>query len=334
MDPVSGAAIRSVRFRREREADWRQLELLVRKSEQKGVRALGWTEAQRMARLYQQAANSLSVAREISLDKNLLEYLDGLVARAYLAVYAPQATVGGVLHKFLTEGAPRAFRASLLHIGLGVFCMLLGVAIGYGLFVQDESWYYVFVPQELAGGRGPGASTETLRGAIYGDHDESGFLAFASFLFSHNTRIAIFVFGLGAFFCLPTVLLTVYNGALLGAFLALHVDRGLGWDIGGWLSIHGVTEIGAICIAAAGGLRLGSAILFPGNMTRRDALRHQGRDAVKLALIAALMLFAAAFLEGFGRQMVQDMTARYVIGWGIGALWLAWLLGAGREKRA
>jgi uncharacterized membrane protein SpoIIM required for sporulation len=82
--------------------------------------------------------------------------------------------------------------------------------------------------------------------------------------------------------------------------------KGLGYDVLAWLSIHGVTELAAICIACAGGARLGLAVLLPGQCTRRDALREQAHDAVKLVILAALMLVAAAFIEGFLRQLVQD----------------------------
>lgn len=71
------------------------------------------------------------------------------------------------------------------------------------------------------------------------------------------------MFGLGVFLCVPAILLTFYNGLLLGAFYALHVERGLGSDLGGWLSIHGVTELSAICIACGGGVQLGQRSCFP-----------------------------------------------------------------------
>ena len=118
----------------------------------------------------------------------------------------------------------------------------------------------------------------------------------------------------------------------MGVFYALHVERGLGWDLGGWLSIHGVTELSAICIACGGGIQLGTAVLFPGQNSRKEALRLAGKDAVKLAIVAAVMLVVAALLEGFARQLVQDRTSRYIIGWGIGLLWLAWFTLGGRSK--
>ncbi|MBD1546856.1 stage II sporulation protein M [Roseibium aggregatum] len=326
--------MRSARFRKEREADWRRLEGLVIEAEGKGLQRMDFADARDLASLYRQATTSLAIAREISLDKALLGYLEALTARAYLCVYAPQERVGGLVERFFTSSAPQAMRRCWPFILLGFVCMALGALTGYLLYFENNDWFYVFTPSGLAGGRGPDATTEALRAVIYGgDRETTGLGAFAAFLFSNNTRIAIFVFGLGVFACAPAILLTFYNGLMLGAFLGLHVDRGLGADLAGWLSIHGVTEISAICIACGGGLKLGAAVLFPGERSRSDALHHAGRDAVKLALVAALMLVAAAFLEGFARQLVQDLNARFVIGWGVGALWLSWFLYGGRRRQ-
>ncbi|WP_137111244.1 stage II sporulation protein M [Rhodobacter sp. SY28-1] len=325
--------LRSARFRAEREADWRLLESLVTQAERRGLHRMDFAAARDLAASYRRATTSLAIAREISLDRALLDYLEALTARAYLCVYAPQERLGGLVRRFFTASAPQALRRSWAFILVGFLCMALGGLTGFLLYLENPSWYFVFLPPELAGGRSPDATTSYLRSVIYSnDPDTTGLGAFATFLFSHNTRIAIFVFGLGVFVCLPAIALTFYNGLGLGAMLALHVDRGLGWDMGGWLSIHGVTELSAICIACGGGIQMGAAILFPGDLTRREALQRAGRDAVKLALVAAVMLVVAAILEGFFRQTVQDMTTRYAIGWGIGLLWLAWAMLAGRGR--
>ena len=325
--------LRSARFRAEREADWRLLESLVTQAERRGLHRMDYSAARDLAASYRRATTSLAIAREISLDRALLDYLEALTARAYLCVYAPQERLGGLVRRFFTASAPQALRRSWVFILVGFLCMGLGGLTGFLLYLENPSWYFVFLPPELAGGRSPDATTAYLRSVIYSsDPDTTGLGAFATFLFSHNTRIAIFVFGLGVFVCLPAIALTFYNGLGLGAILALHVDRGLGWDMGGWLSIHGVTELSAICIACGGGIQMGAAILFPGDLTRSAALQRAGRDAVKLALVAAVMLIVAAILEGFFRQTVQDMTARYAIGWGVGLLWLAWATLAGRGR--
>mgnify|MGYP000162142815 CR=1 FL=1 len=329
------AHIRSARFREQREADWLALEKLVARAERGAAAKLSFEESRELARLYRSTTTSLSVARDISLDKALLAYLEALVARAYIAVYAPQETLSGVVSRFFLRSGPRAMRRSWIGIMMGFVAMALGVVIAYALFMQDQSWYYTFMPLEMAGGRHPGASTETLRDAIFdtGEGALAGLGIFAAFLFSNNTRVALFAFSLGVFACVPSFLLTLFNGLVLGAFYGLHESRDLGYEVFGWLSIHGVTELSAIIIAAGGGFMLGLAVLFPGHVSRKDALRIASKDAVKLAVISAIMLFVAGLLEGFGRQIVQDTEMRIMIGWGIGALWLAWFLLPGWGRR-
>ena len=325
--------IKSTRFRARREADWRALEALVTRAEKSGAAALTLEEAQSLSRLYRKATASLATAREISLDQSLLLYLESLVERAFLAVYAPQESLSGVVSRFFARSAPRAMRASGLALALAALALMLGGAIGWILFAQDPTWFNTFVPGSLAGGRGPGASTEYLRSVLF-DYEggvAAGLAVFAAYLFSHNTRVALFAFALGVFACVPSFVLLVYNGLIIGVFAALYADRDLGYELFGWLSVHGVTELSAIVIAAAGGFRMGFAALFPGGLTRRDAVRLAGRDAVKLALIGALMLLAAGLLEGFARQLIQDTEIRLLVGWSAGAMWLAWFLLPGRR---
>lgn len=326
--------LKSARFRAQREADWRALERLVDRHEQAGGGQLSLEEAQDLARLYRKAVNSLAAAREISLDKALLAYLESLVQRAYLAVYAPQESLRGLVGRFFSRSAPRAMRASGGAIALAAAAMALGGLIAALLFSQDAEWFYTFVPEGLASGRTPDASTEALRESLFEPFDGVAvqLSVFASYLISHNVRVALFGFALGVFACAPSIVLLLYNGLVLGAFAALYADRGLGYELFGWLSVHGVTELSAIVIAAAGGFRLGFAVLLPGPVSRRDALRLASRDAVKLALVAVLMLLAAGFLEAFPRQLVTNTEARLLIGWGVGAAWLAWFMLAGQER--
>jgi uncharacterized membrane protein SpoIIM required for sporulation len=256
------------------------------------------------------------------------------VQRGYLAVYAPQETLRGIVVRFFARSAPRAMRASGGAIALAAIAMALGALIAAALFRQDQEWFYTFVPQGLAGDRSPGASTQVLRDSLFEPFEGVAIQlsVFASYLISHNVRVALFAFALGIFACVPSLVLLIYNGMILGAFAALYADRGLGFELFGWLSVHGVTELAAIAIAAAGGFRLGFAALFPGPVTRRAAVRLASRDGVKLALVAVLMLLVAGFLEAFPRQLVTDTGARLAIGWGVGALWLAWFLLAGRKR--
>lgn len=327
-------SLKSYEFRRERERSWRELEDMVRRAEKNGLKSLPADDLLRLPTLYRAALSSLSVARAISLDQNVLTYLESLCARAYFQVYGPRASLMERIARFLRHDFPAAVRAAAGPILLAAACMLLGAVIGFLLVQANADWYYTFVGGDMAGGRTPAASTESLRSALYDGADSAadGLYIFATYLFSHNAGIGIFAFALGFALGIPTVLLMFYNGLTLGAFLALYDSRGLVWELAAWLSVHGTTELLAIALCGGGGLVLASAIIFPDRETRLDSLARRGRAAGTLIMGAVLMLFVAGLLEGFARELVTDVTARYAIGGVMLAFWLTYFGLSGREE--
>ena len=154
---------------------------------------------------------------------------------------------------------------------------------------------------------------------------------FATFLFTHNSQIAIFAFALGFAFAVPTVLLILYNGLMLGAFFAVFAAKGLALTSTGWLMIHGTTEIFAICISGAAGMRVGLAIAFPG---QRVARRFRGRGGTHGRYRDGrhrLMLAVAGLLEGVGRQTIPT-SMRMLIGSAVLAAWLGYFYALPRGR--
>jgi uncharacterized membrane protein SpoIIM required for sporulation len=328
--------LKSSEFRKGRAEGWLELERLVTRVERQGIRRLSLDELQRLPILYRAALSSLSVARTIVLDRNLLLYLETLSIRAFLAVYGPRANPVTGLRAFFGRELPAAVRSARWHILIATLTMLLGTVIGFMLTVQDETWFNSFVPQGLSGGRGPTSTRADLYNkeifAPWPGLVES-FGIFAGVLFNHNTLVGIMTFGLGMGIGIPTIMLTFYQGLPIGAFVALHYNRDLTIDFLGWLAIHGVTELGGLILFAAGGLVIAEKMLFPGRYSRLENLAMHGRLAGQMAIGAVIMLFAAAFLEGGFRQLVQSTPLRFAIGFGAGALWLAYFTLAGREQR-
>jgi uncharacterized membrane protein SpoIIM required for sporulation len=227
-------------------------------------------------------------------------------------------------------------RSARWHVLIAGLVLLVGVAAGFMLTLQDESWLEAIIPSSLAGGRGPSSTrTDLLTRELFPPWPGAvaTFGLFANVLFNHNTLVGIFSFGLGLAAGVPTVLLLAYNGLVLGAMLALHHNRDLTFDFLGWISIHGTTELGAFILFGAGGLVIAEKILFPGRYTRVENLALRGRQAAQIAVGAVLMLFVAAILEGGFRQLVQSTPLRFAIGLGVGALWLAYFCFSGREAR-
>jgi uncharacterized membrane protein SpoIIM required for sporulation len=322
------------RLRAERAEQWHRLDELVTRCEKKGPRALDDEDLMTLPILYRGALSSLSVARETSLDLELVTYLESLCARAYFFIYGVRTSPGGRIRQFFARDWPDAMLGLWKESLASLLILIVSAVAGYLLVSADPEWYNSFVPPSLAGGRDFSASAETLRGTLYDPPDQGPPLSvFATYLFTHNSQVAIMCFALGFAFGVPTILLLVYHGAMVGAFFALFGSHDLSFGLGGWLIIHGSTELFAIVLASAAGLRIGWSVVFPGAATRLDAAAASGREAATAMAGVVLMLLAAGLLEGFGRQLVRDDFARYSIGLGMLLFWCVYYYRPRRRAR-
>ena len=191
------------------------------------MRALSLDELQRLPVLYRAALSSLSVARTIALDRNLLLYLEGLAVRSFLVVYGPRTRAWEGLASFFGRELPAAVRSARWHILIATLALFVGTAAGFLLTVQDESWFTSLVPTGLVQGRGPSATRDDLARAIFGPWPGwvASFGIFAGVLFNHNTLVGISTFGLGMAAGIPTIILTAYQGLPLGAFIGLRAAK-------------------------------------------------------------------------------------------------------------
>lgn len=319
---IEAASLRSDRFRLAREGEWRRLEAIVAALETNRLRRISDEDLLALPLLYRQAASSLAVARETSLDAGTLAYLEALVRRAWFQVYGPRTSLAAWLGRFFGGGWSAAVRSVWLELCIALATMIAGTAVGWLLVARDSDWYYALVPGQFADARRPGAGREVLAQSLGGAQEGDSFSIFATYLFSNNVGVAIMAFALGFAFGVPTLLLLIYNMAVLGAMLWLFVDAGLGWQFAAWLSVHGTTELAAVLLAGAAGLHIGRSMAFPANRSVMAAAAESGRRAAQVMVGVVIMLAAAGLLEGFVRQWVADPLARAAIG---GTMLLIWL---------
>ena len=330
---IEAAALRSDRFRQEREGDWQRLDDIVTRMEKDRMRKVSDTDLLALPVLYRTVASSLSVARETSLDAATLAYLEALVQRAWFLVYGPRTGLAGWLRRFLGGDWSRAVRAIWPEVLIALAVMVAGAVVGWLLVAQDPDWYMALIPAEMAQGRVPGASRELLRATLFGTQEQDFLGGFAAMLFSHNAQISILAFALGFAFGIPSLLLLVQNTAVLGAMLWLFDSQGLLYDLVGWLSVHGTTELFAILLAGAAGLHIGRAVAFPGEQAVLAAAAAAGQRAAQVMAGVVLMLVIAAVLEGFARQLIQDTESRLIVGGAMLVFWLVYFFGLGRGAR-
>ena len=328
---IEAAALRSDRFRLEREADWKRLEEIVTRVEKGRLRKLSDEDVLALPVLYRTVASSLSIARETSLDAATLAYLEGLVQRAWFVVYGAKTTLWTWLRQFLGGGLSAAVRAIWIDLLIALTVMVAGTAVGWLLVSSDTSWYHTLVPSQFADVRQPGATPKELYRTLFGNADQSGMSVFAASLFSNNAQVAILAFALGFAFGLPSLLLLVQNTAVLGAMLWLFAEAGLLIDFIGWLSVHGTTELFAILLAGAAGLHIGRSMAFPGELPLMQATAEAGRRAALVMTGVVLMMVIAALLEGYARQLIDHTSGRFIVGGFMLTFWIAYFFAFGRK---
>src|SRR5262249_33437008 len=151
----------------------------------------------RLPHLYRATLSSLSVARSISLDRALVDYLENLVGRAYFVVYGTRQHLRKQLAGFFSRTLPATVRASKWHLVFAIVVSLAAAVAAFELTLADMDYYNVFAG-DMAQGRTPASSTSELRDVLYHDGPDTGALAtFAASLFSHNSRVGILAFATG-----------------------------------------------------------------------------------------------------------------------------------------
>jgi uncharacterized membrane protein SpoIIM required for sporulation len=323
---IESAALRSDRFRLEREGEWRRLEDILARMERGGLKRIADDDLVALPALYRTAASSLSVARETSLDAATLAYLEALVQRAWFQVYGPRQGFVRWLRGFLMGGWSRAVRALWLDICIALFVMVAGTVVGWLLVARDDAWYYRLFPAGGGDARVPGATREQLLESLRHDEGAYGLAGFAAQLFSNNSGVCILAFALGFAFGIPSLLLLVHNMALLGALLWLFNGQGLTVELAAWLSVHGTTELFGILLSGAAGLHIGRAMAFPGKLPVLESAAAAGRRSAVVMVGVVIMMIVAALLEAFPRQLVEDTGSRFIIGGTMLILWLSYFI--------
>jgi uncharacterized membrane protein SpoIIM required for sporulation len=267
--------------------EWRTLEEAVRRS-YRGK--LAGPEVTELIRLYLRASSHLAEVQSRYHDPALEDYLNGLVARSSAAIYGSEArTFRSLIGTF--GGRYRAAVRRTLPFILAVAALMGGVLFATDLWVATS-------PEALAG-LVPPAARDALERANEGPItvDEPG-AALSAFVFQNNVQVAFLAFALGAFLGVGTVLVIVQNGVLIGALAGAFQAAGKAPEFWSLVLPHGFLELIAICIAGGAGLRVGWAVIDPGDRYRLTALAEEARDAV-LVVVGVIPAFAvAAAIEG------------------------------------
>jgi len=115
----------------------------------------------------------------------------------------------------------------------------------------------------------------------------------------NNIGISFRTFAAGITAGIGSALFLVFNGLVLAAVSAHVIHLGFEETFFPFVIGHGAFELTAIVLSGAAGLKLGYALVAPGNARRVDALRAASAESVQIVYGVIAMLVVAALLEAF-----------------------------------
>jgi uncharacterized membrane protein SpoIIM required for sporulation len=314
------------KFINERKNVWQRLEELLQLLDRMTMRKLHREEVKELGRIYRRTASDLAIARAESRDPRLVNYLNSLVIRAHGRIYRADAQGGQKIRKFFTHDFPQTFRRTLRYTVtcFAVFWIFAGIGFLGTRHDPEFSQFAGISPyfREVV------VNHRTHWWENLNDANQIG----STRIFTNNIRVTFAAFALGVVFGVGTFFVLAFNGAMFGALLALTYRAGFGDDLlFGFVISHGVIELTCIFIAGGAGLLIGTALLMPGNLSRADALKSRGLDAVRLIIGCIPLLVVAGIIEGFISP--QPIPSGIKIGIGVitGITLYSYLFLAGRD---
>jgi uncharacterized membrane protein SpoIIM required for sporulation len=314
------------RFINERKNVWQRLEELLHLLDKMTLRKLHREEVRELGRIYRRTASDLAIARAESRDPRLVNYLNSLVIRAHGRIYRADAQGGRRIRDFFARDFPQAFRRTWRYtaVSFAVFVLFSLIAF-FGTRHDPDFSEFAGIPP---GFREVVISNRTHWWERLNEANQIG----SSQIFTNNIRVTFYAFALGAIFGLGTIYIMAFNGAMFGAILALTYRAGFGNDLlFGFVISHGVIELSCIFIAGGAGLLIGSSLLMPGDLSRADALKSRGLEAVRLIVGCVPLLVIAGIIEGFISPQPIPAAIKIAIGVITGITLYSYLMLAGHD---
>jgi len=312
------------RFVDERAARWDRLATLVRRG-RSGVRAMPPEEVLELGRLYRAASSDLAIAQRDYAEDRATAALNALVAEAHALVYSEAQVTGRAVLDFLRRDVPRIVRENLGYVGLAFALFTVPAIAAYVFGTLYPALLDATLPDDLR------ASLE--RRQLWTDIREELRPFAASAIMTNNIQVSFIAFAGGALAGTLTAFVLVQNGLLFGSVFAATQGAGLLGDLLGFVAAHGFVELSVIFLAGGAGFRVASAMLDPGDLSRRDALRLRGAQAVRMIIACIPLLALAGLIEGFISPATIPWQAKAVVGIGTGAALWTFLLASGRPPR-
>ncbi|WP_045825829.1 stage II sporulation protein M [Teredinibacter turnerae] len=280
---------------------------------------------------FRTVCHHLALAKHRRYSPQLVDRLNALVIDAHHRFYQKNRRFRYQWLDFIVFEFPLAIRrnARFVLLALALFTLPL-LVMGVGCYSNNELIYSVAPAEQVQ-------SFESMYDPdaekIGRERDSETDLAMFGFYIKNNIGVSFRTFAGGILFGVGSIFFLVFNGLSIGSVAGHLTQMGYTSTFYPFVVGHGAFELTAIVFSGAAGMKLGYALIAPGTLSRLDALRVAGREAVIIVYGSTLMLIIAAFLEAFwSSSAALPVAVKYSVGGCLWALVAIYFLFAGRAR--
>ena len=315
-------------FLSRRQPDWQRFEQLLSVAERTRTPKWSGKDAAEFSRLFRSICYDLSFVSAQDWGKSIGQSLNGLVARGHNCFYRTKPVSLRAILEMLFAEFPRLLRSNIGYFLVALILFVVPGGIAAALVVAEPSMAARMLPEGTLR-QYDMMYSEEVQEERKGVNVEA---MMTGFYVRNNVGIAFRCFATGILYGIGTVFFLIYNSIAIGTVMGYMIARGHSERFFSFVVSHGSFELTAIVIAGAAGLVIGHALVHPGQLSRRDALRERGLIAIKLALGAGAMLGIAALIEGFWSPSEAPNAWKYSVGSLLWLLVIVYLAFGGRES--
>lgn len=287
----------------------------------------------RFPRDYRTVCQHLAIAKSRRYAAGLTNKLNRLVQQGYQAIYGENIKTQGAFLHFIFFGFPATLRANATYVWAAIALFLVPALLMFIACLMNDQMIYSIMDAGSVRGM-EGMYDPSLRKLGRERQSDSDLMMFGFYIYN-NIGISFRCFATGVLLGLGSIFFIGYNGLILGGVFGHLTALGYSETFYPFVIGHGAFELTAIVFSGAAGLKIGYALLAPGENTRLKSLQYAAADAIKIIYGSTLMLLIAAFIEAFWSS---SSTLPIAVKLGVGALlWffvIYYCFFFGRSRRA
>lgn len=277
---------------------------------------------------YREICNHLSIAKHRGYSVGVTTRLNRLVERGHTLLYGARVSRQDVILDYITAGFARQIRAEWKLLLLSTaFFVIPALAMFFWLTTEPDWTYHVLGSRQMVSMEAMYEQPTSMRVDRESDSDVLMF----GYYIRNNTGIGLRTFASGLVFGIGSLFVIAFNGIFMGAVAAHLHNAELSQNLWPFIIGHGSFELTAIVLAGMTGFKLGFAPIWPGRLSRMDALRKSARDNVGLVAGFAAMFIIAAFIEAFWSSSTASDATKYTVGTFLWLFVIAYFVFAGRD---